>query len=292
MAKLRKAKTKDATKKKRGKKGKVEIQLPLEHEEASGSLDDFSFLIHGEKKIGKTTLALETLRSKDRVLVLQCDPPQRAYRRLEVLITAWPIFKAALRELEKMAKKDYPYCRVVVDRVDLLYRMCFKWVCDSRGIDHPQDEAWGAGYDAIRKEFADAIDRLLRLPGGRWFICHSAWRDIELRGGGKTTKLLPTMPKQAEDVLNGKVDCWFAYDYKGADRILIVQGDERTGAGHRLDRDMPHFRSVNDKPLRSIRMGNSSKAAFTALRNAFDNTYVPAGAPPKKGKKGIRIRKG
>ena len=290
MARVKRTRAMVPDRKRRIRQAGLKVSLPTAYEEPGGTLDEFSFLIHGEKKIGKTTLALESGNSKDKVLVLQCDPPQRAYRRLEILVPDWRTFLAALKRLEAAVELGkYPYCRVVVDRVDLLYRHCFQHVCDANGMEHPQDAAWGRGYDAIRKEFSGAMGRLLRLPGGRWFLCHSAWRDIETRDGDETTKLLPSLPKQAEEILNGQVDCWFAYDYtRRGRRILILLGDERTGAGHRLDRDVPHFRDVDGDPLRQIDAGKSSRQAFKNLLAAFNNKYS---VKPKARQRGARVRK-
>lgn len=272
MAKLSRT---DSTKKKKVRKPpkkKIGVVLPTEYEEPVDDINRYSFLIHGEKKIGKTSLSLQG----GKVLLLQNDPPQLAYRRLELVTSTWELFRKALRELEKLAKKPkrFPYDRIVVDGADTWYKRCQHWVCEERGIQHPEDEGWGRGWDALRQEFDQAVTRLLSLPCGVWFLCHSTWKEIETRRGDKIEKLVPKLTSMGEEILNGKVDAWLAYDFDGNRRVLFLQGDERTGAGHRLDvTDYPHFRDKKGEPLKYIRMGKSPSTAYKRLLAAFNNEY-------------------
>lgn len=241
------------------------VELPEEYEEPRGELNDFSLLIHGEKKIGKTTLALEGGKS----LILQFDPPQLTYRRLEIHCPSWEKFMAALKQLELRAKQGtFPYNRVVVDRADMWFRHAQKSACFDLGIDHPSEESWGKGWDAVRTRFMDAVDRLLSLPCGKWFLCHSEWKEVETRHGAKINKLLPNLPGTAEEILNGKVDGWFAYDYEGRYRALTIRGDDRTGAGHRIN---GHFETPSGLQVRTISMGKSAREGYRNLVKAFEN---------------------
>jgi len=155
-------------------------------------------------------------------------------------------------------------------------------VCEELQIDHPSDEGWGQGWDALRNEFSDAVHRLLNLSCGVWFLCHSKWKDSKTRDGDEVEKLVPTLTGMCEEILNGPVDGWFAYDYNtNGDRVMVVSGSVRVGAGHRMDQpNSPHFRSPDGNPLKTIRMGSSAAEAYKNLLDAFNNEYVP----PKKQK--------
>lgn len=251
-------------KKKLVKKAELSIELPEDYTEASSSFDEHSLLIHGEKKIGKTTLA----NQGGRTLFLQFDPPQRAYRRMEVVCPDWRTFNAVLAKLERHC----PYDRVCVDGAENWFKRCQKWACEKLAVEHPQEAPWGQGWDLLRSTFSEAVDRILRLPCGRWFLCHSAWREVETRKGRKIEKLLPVLSRAAEEILNGRVDGWFAYDYYEDQRIMIVRGDERTGAGHRLDSDdNPHFRTRKGEPIAEVPMGSSPEEAYRNLVAAYEN---------------------
>ena len=192
---------------------------------------------------------------------------------MEVLINNWSKYISALKQLEDLAKKGaLPYDRVVIDRIDVLYHYAMTHACDKLAIQHPGDEGYGKGWDAVRKTFTDGMDRFLALPCGRWFLCHSAWKEVETREGGTIQKLLPILPKQAEEVVNGKVDAWCAYTYKGNKRILIVRGDERTGAGNRMDEEgFEHFVTPDGGKVVEIPMGDSPSEGYANLVKAFKN---------------------
>jgi len=245
------------------------VELPLEPTEVSNDLDDFRMLMHGEKKIGKTTLAAQ----QEGVFVLEFDPERRGLRMLQRHINSWPMAMAYLKALEEAAKKGkLPYVRVVIDGVDRWYRMCQAWVCTKLAISHPSEESWGKAWDLLRTTFTNAVDRFMALPCGVWFICHSNWKEVETRSG-KIEKLIPTMPATAEEIVNSKVDAWFAYDYVNERRVLIVVGDDRTGAGHSIE---GHFLTPAGDRVREIDMGTSPAEAWKNFLAAFHNqqTYT------------------
>lgn len=287
MAKVRRSASPAGKAGKRPRSVAVEVELPTEYEEPVDDLNAYSFLLHGEKKIGKTTLA----NQGGRVLFLQCDPPQKAYRRMEIHCPNWRTFKAALHKLKAAAdrKGKFPYDRVVVDGADTWYNQCLNYACEKLAIDHPEDEAYGKGWNAVRREFQDAVDALLALPCGIWFIAHSSWKEVKLRDRSKAERLLPKLSGQAEEILNGKVDGWFAYDYdEKGNRVLVIQGDEITGAGHRLDEQgSERFRTPEGVAVREIAMGNSPQEAYENFVAAFNNEYEPVRKEVSKPKKQV-----
>lgn len=255
-----------------GRRGKVRherdgITLPTEPVPASGNLNDFSFLIYGPKKVGKTTFALEG----GRVLLINFDPPQITYERMEVCPKDWDEFLDVLKQLEKLAKnpKTFPYDRVVIDRVDLWYDLALDYACQNLGIDHPSEEkGFGRGWKEVEKTFAAGVRRILALPCGRWFLTHATTEEEENRHGHTITKLVPILSKQADKQLNGRCDGWFAYTYEGSERILVVRGDERTGAGHHV---RGHFRTPRKERVEVIPMGEDESESWQNFVTAFEN---------------------
>ena len=250
--------------KKKDKRPKV--KLPLKHTLPGGSLRDFSVLMHGEKKVGKTSLANQ---GEDMVFFLQHDPTQKTLRRLEYLIPDWLTYLDVVKRLHAMAEAGkFPYDRVVLDRADIWFHNCQAYICQKFGVAHPQEVAWGECWSALRTEFARGVRLLLDLPNATWFICHSVWKEVETRDGDTVTKLSPALTRTAEETLSGLVDAWIAYDYSGSERVLCLQGSDRIGAGHRLD---GHFLTTDGKPIRTLHAKGSAKAAFKQLERAFDN---------------------
>lgn len=252
--------------------------LPLERSEPVADPWAFAYLMTGEKKIGKTTFAIEGCEE----LVFQFDKPQIAYRIREVVIKSWAEFKDYLAKVEERAAADpgkFPYQRIVIDGAGEWYQMCQQWVCKKFGVEHPSEEGYARAWHKLRDEFTDAVNRLLRLQKnvgcGMIFIAHSEWKEKKTREGEKIERLVPNLPPRAEEILNGKCDAWFTWDYSGDRRIMVVLGDEVTGAGHRID---GHFMTPDGRRVQEIDMGGSSKEALANFMRAFNNQQKHATA--------------
>lgn len=261
----------------RGRKGrgKPKVSLPTQKTELSDDLRDYSILIHGEKKIGKTSLLAE----EEDAIFLEWDPEQKAKAIYQVHIPDWAHFEEYVKLLEDEAKAGtLKFRTVVVDGVDLMYNSCFATTCKRLCIEHPNDENdWGKSWGAIKKAFSEMVRRLLNIPKcSVRFICHSTWKEISSRGGLKVEKLVPILSGQAEEVLVGLVDIWAAYTYDGDQRVIVIEGDEETGAGHRVDHC---FRTPDGTPVQEIPAGGSSQEAYSNLLRAFANKQ-----PTVKGK--------
>lgn len=279
MAQLKKSDAGKSEKAKTILRKAIAVTLPMELSTPSHDINDYNILIHGEKKIGKTTLA--TIEGK--VFLLTFDPLQKAHALYQRHCPTWAHFMAYLIELEKtVAAGKFPYTRVVVDGADIWFRRCQDNICKKLVIDHPSEEKWGKAWDLLKSTFANAVDRLMALPCGSWFISHSTWKEIETRKKGvKVEKLLPLIKAGGEDILVGRVDGWFAYDYVEKERVLIVKGDERTGAGHRIK---GHFTTPKGRTIREVPMGTSEEESWSNLLIAFNNkqTYVDLEERDKK----------
>jgi|JI10StandDraft_1071094.scaffolds.fasta_scaffold00467_8 hypothetical protein len=259
--------------------------LPTDLSEPSDSLQDYSILLYGAKKIGKTTLA----SMFPGAYFLMTEPGGRALRIYQTPVTTWKTAKDALRALEKNPGK---FRTVVVDTVDMLYQLCFAHVGKIEGWDHPSEEAWGKGWAALRKELSDYITRLMALPMGVVLISHATEKEVQKRDGTKYDRIQPTMSGMARDLVEAMVDIWMYYDYDGEERVLLLQGDDHIAAGHRLQE---HFRAPDGvRYVRSVPMGNAPEVGFKNLMAAFDNTLPvpddvdeppPAVAAPKAVKK-------
>jgi hypothetical protein len=242
-----------------------DASLPTEYEEPSEDLNEYAILVHGRKKWGKTTLSMQG----GNVFVIQFDPARKAYRRKERVIVSWKHFLAILANLERGKVK---YDRVVIDGVADWYAHCLRHVCTKLAIDDPGEESHGKGWMAVRKEFTEGVRRVLNLPCGRWFLAHSDWKTQNTRHG-EILRLVPNLPKQADDALTGRVDAWFAADYVGDRRVLVMQGNQWVDAGHCMsEKGAEHFVTPNKRiPVRELDMGDSPEEAYKRLLDAFNN---------------------
>lgn len=238
----------------------LDLSLPTERSVPSERLQDFTQVLFGEKKIGKTTL---TSKYPD-ALHLMTEPGGKALSIFQRAIGSWKEFRGYVRLL----KKDKRFRNVTVDTADLLYKYCFDHVMRKLGLEHPSEEAYGKGWNAIRNEFTDGVMELINTGKGVIFVSHATEKEIKMRDGSTYDRLQPSMSGQAMDILTGVVDLWFYYGYDGHRRTLTIQGSDHIGAGHRLEN---HFKYPDGTPINEIDMGNSADESYANLMAAFHN---------------------
>jgi hypothetical protein len=268
MAVVKKVKGDMRTKKKKTRTQDDEpaekFRLPTERSEPIASLGAYTWLIFGEKKIGKTTLT--ALFGK--AVHLFTEPGGKALRLYPVVIDNWKKFKIAIKAL----KKDKTFDTVVIDIVDPLYPMVEDYTCEKLVISDLADEEWGKGWRENRKEFERVFGELLNMGKGVVFISHAQEQEIETRDGEKYDRMMPTMHKRMRDLVEGSVDIWAYYTYDKKRRVLQILGDDHISAGHRLE---GRFLTPDGKPIRRIDMGHSAKRAYRNVNDAFHNKYIP-----------------
>jgi hypothetical protein len=254
---------------------KLQLSLPEGKSEPSDNLQDYSILLFGRKKIGKTTLAAQF---KD-ALFLMCEPGGKALRIRQVAVKSW----LELKGYVDLAINDKKTRTVVIDTADFAYEYCMEYVCEKLVIDHPSDEGYGKGWNAVRKEFTSVIKNILHSGKGVIFISHSKDEEFKTRHAESFHKTVSSMPGQAKDVLEGLVDIWVNYDYDGKKRVLILGGSEEVDAGHRVD---GMFKDQNGEPIERIPMGRNPAEGYRNLVAAFSNSLSGSNS----GKKKLRLK--
>ncbi len=254
------------------------ISLPKNVSLPSENLSDYSILLYGEKKIGKTTLASQF----EKAFFLMCEPGGKALKIYQRPVNNWEEFKKYIN-----LALNSEFRTIVIDPIDLAYKMCLDYICKEMLIDHPADEKWGKGWNAIRDEFTKEINKLLHAKGVI-LISHATESEIKTRTGITYHKLSPTMSGQARDILEGVVDIWAYYGYDNKNRILTILGDDHVGAGHRLEN---RFEYKDGSPIREIPMGTNSKEAYINFIKAFENQLEKGGTKSEQIKKKFLVIK-
>jgi len=258
-----KAKVKDK-KKRRPEREEEKFRLPTDRSEPADDLGAYTWLIFGEKKIGKTTLTAMF----GEVLHLFTEPGGKALRVYPVVVDSWRKFQRSIRALQK----DERFDTVVIDIVDKLWGMSEDYVCEKLVIDDLAEEEWGKGWRAQKREFERQIDALLNIGKGVVFISHAIEAEVETRDGETYDRMQPSMHKKMREVVEGVVDIWAYYTYDKKRRVLQILGDDNVSAGHRLE---GRFLTPDGLPIRRIDMGRSPKEAYKNVVAAFNNEYEP-----------------
>jgi hypothetical protein len=254
------------------------LSLPTEVSSPASHIGEYSILLYGEKKIGKTSLASKF----DKAIFLMFEPGGKALQVYQRPVHSWEEFK----KYNSLLQKDTHFRTVVLDTVDIAYQLNVSYVCKKLVIDHLSEEAWGKGWQAARDEFNEEITKLLHSGKGVIFISHAAEKEIKTRVGDTYHKISPTMAGQARDILEGLVDIWMYYGYDRQSRVMYIEGDDHIGAGHRLE---TRFKYVDGVPIKEISAGKNPTEAYANFIKAFNNQLQKGGTVSVK--KGLVLKK-
>jgi hypothetical protein len=273
------------------------VIMPTEKSKVSDRLEDYSWLLFGKKKIGKTTLAAQF----PNVFFFPTEPGGKAISAYQPLdeeghqkvIETWSEFCGYVEGYRKKKKTYGPSC---VDVVDKAYQMCFAHMCDNiLHIEHPNDEKdYGKSWQAINNECMRVVKQLVADPRGCVLISHAKVREVEDPLTGATRDILQcTLSGRIHDEITGIVDIWAYYGYKGNERRLYIRGSEDIDCGVRLGMDDRFVDSETGDPLEYIPMGGNPKESYENLLKAFANelSVERHDHKVKKGGKKIKIKK-
>lgn len=239
--------------------------LPTTKTKPKASLSDLTALVYGPSKIGKSTWCSHA----DKAIFLATEPGLNALEVFQSPITCWEDLLKACAEL---AEGKHDFKTVIVDTVDILYRMCSEHICQKFKIEHESDLGYGKGYALINNEFQRVLTKLAFLPMGLILISHSQEREIETRTG-KKTRIVPTLPDKARKLVTGLVDL-----------VLFCDLESKKNA----DGKAHHQRVMRTKPSpnydagdRTGRLPEMIPLDFPTFLKAFNSKAKPASAAKK-----------
>jgi hypothetical protein len=246
------------------------ISLPQDYKNPVDSLDQYSILIHGEKKIGKTSFCSKFPDA----FFLEFEPGTKGLRHRGEPVPTWEHFVGYLDLLD--ANPSYART-IIVDTADIAFKRCWDYICAQAGVEHPTDaNDFGKTWQAIDAEFARQMSRLLHGSRGVVFTSHTVIREFESYDGGTYNKLYPNLDKRACPFLLGAVDVIAYYGYYGNRRLITLEGSSDVEAGHRIEQ---HFLTPRGQRIHSIPCGKSAQDAYDNFVAAFDNKQTDVCSP-------------
>ena len=289
---LRKSESKKKARKTKAKA--LVLTLPTEFNIPSQTLSDYSILIYGAKKIGKTALAA---RFPD-VFIMSLEPGTKALRTKARRVPDWDHFVGYVDLLEA---GGHGYKTVVVDTMDLAYKYALQKVCAADMIEHPsENNDFGKTWDRIKEMLYTQVMRLIDLDMGVIFLSHDKEKEVELRDGRTIDRIQPTMANGAMEVVSALVDIIANYAYIDDERILFLDGSQAMFGGCRCEENFIRkggkAATAGDR-ITSVSMGKSSRESYDNLLTAFKNKQIKTSAlqdenaPSLKKKKKITLKK-
>lgn len=242
-----------------------ELILPREYSVPSESLADYTILIAGEKKIGKTDFCAQWPDH----FIIEGEPNNASHtisRHLDV--NSW----IKCKQIVALLEKEPTYCKtLVVDDIMMIYGLCFTHMMKQLGIEYPASGFEGSkAWNQVRTEFTALIKRIQDLPFGKIYTEHTAYKEYETRGGDKYTKLETPMGKLCGEIMDTYIQIWAVMYYNdNSERVIQIIGDNYVKAGNSLK---SHFLSpTTGQQLKQIPMGNSAQEAYSNFMLAFNN---------------------
>ena len=244
------------------------LSLPTNLSVPSNNLTDFSILLYGEKKIGKTTLAEQFARN-NKTFFMMTEPGASSLELFQEKIESWDDFVGYV----DLLTNDMGYSSIVVDTADTAYNLCMKHVCHKLKIEYPGDDNRGKAWTMLKSEFENQILRLVSMDKGIIFTYHDKLKRITTYTGAEYDKITNTMGTQADNIIAGIIDMWFYYHYYGKKRVLTIEGNDSLSAGRRMGKN--HFYTPSGERLVMIDMGDSAEEAFENIQKSWDNEWSP-----------------
>jgi len=200
--------------------------LPTQKTLPKVNLSDYTVLIHSRPKAGKSTFCSHA----DSALFLATEPGLNALEVYQTPITSWDDLLAVCGEI---ADGNHSFKTVIIDTVDLAYKMCSDYICRKFKVEHESDLGYGKGWAFTNGEFQRVLTKLAHMPCGLFLISHSQETQVETRTGN-TTRIVPTLPEKARKIVLGLVDMILFFD------VETIIGSDGKPAYRRVIRTKPH----------------------------------------------------
>lgn len=219
--------------------------LPTKATKPKTSFEEYTTLIYGAPKTGKSTLASQF----DKPLFLATEAGLNALETYNIEIDSWEKFSEACAEI---AAGQHGFKTIVIDTIDNLFNMCSAYVCKKNKIQHESELDWGKGWRLVKEEFSRAIIKLSLQPYGLVMISHAEITELKSRTG-TITKWVPSMSKQAKDKIIPMCDFIFFVSIEdteeGEQRFIRTKAGENWDAGDRTGR-LPERIELNYKTIK------------------------------------------
>lgn len=229
------------------------MQLPTTKTTPTVSLSNFTTLVYGMPKIGKSTFAA----GFPDALFLDCEGGLQSLETYRVPIFTWNEFKATCTEIQK---GDHQFKTIVIDTVDQAYQRCREHVLGALGVMHESDAEIGKGWDLVTNEFLRVLARLALLPYGLVLISHAVEKEFKTPTG-KVTRRIPTLPGKVGLKVVGMADLYLYADHE------ITTAQKGVTSEKRVLRTKPT--SIYEAGDRTGLLPESIPMEFSAFAEAF-----------------------
>src|SRR5699024_5747932 len=127
----------------------------------SKNVNDYSALVYGPPKVGKTSFVYDLY--KDKVLYLATEDRHKALAGAKVQpIASWADYENVLVALEDEDLKE-EFDVICVDTIENLYDMCEKAILKKYRVKNLSDVAWGKAHGDLKNTWKIGINMISKI---------------------------------------------------------------------------------------------------------------------------------
>lgn len=229
---------------------------------ARPTLQGTTVLIYGQRKIGKTSLAVQYPKA----FIAGFEIGWKGLNRVKAQpVKDWSDFKKNfVKPLVKQGQdfnsgklKEKTYETIIIDTTDIAWEYCYNYICSKEGVTHLDYTENKRGYKMLRQEFLKQMFALLGAGYTVVFTSHAESKQtVNEITKEKEEKIIPTMDKNAFKIIGGVVDaivyCANVEDKEGnMRRLAYFRTNGNFEAGSRWSKYLPIAVDLNYKDYES-----------------------------------------
>jgi hypothetical protein len=237
--------------------------LPTAPSVPSKNIADYTWLIYGKKKIGKTSLAAQFPKA----LFMMFEPGAKSLSIYQMPMATWQDFRDAVKLLKADPNRG-GFKTVVIDTGFEAYARCLECVCKENGLAYPSEgNDRGITWNKVSTEFRRQQIELLSLGLGMIVLAHDKINEAQTLAGQKFDHITPRLSGQCDDYYRASIDNVCYYHYRGKERYLQLRGSDYCFAGVATQTG---FKTPNGEQIYAVPMGNSPQSGYLNLVAAFE----------------------
>jgi len=204
------------------------MKLPIKKTKPVSDIHNYSFLIYGQPKSGKSTFCSHF----DNALFIATEPGHKFLEVYKVDPTKWEDVEDIFNELYK-TRNDKQFKTIVIDTIDNLWSMAEKAVEKEHGVKYVHELEFGKGSNFVRKKIMGWCNLLGQVGYGMVFLSHEKFVDVE-ENGVKYSKRDITLSGAARKAVSGYCDfILYFYSDREGNRLMKTKGHQELNAGDR-----------------------------------------------------------
>lgn len=178
-------------------------------------------LIYGSPGVGKTTLA-SCIDIGGSAYVFDMEGSSKCLSNFNTLVNSFEDYKEGV----EWACKQKDHQHIVIDTIDILYKLCEDYVCRLNKLPNMAAFPFGSGYSAMNKFLFDSFKKMNDAGLGITFISHEATKEMSADASGtiKWTTSATSLSDKFETKIAGLCDLvLFCYKDRDGKRFIRTE---------------------------------------------------------------------